>query len=436
MGERFRLRRDFDVSGYSRTNQIILQALKEYGMIVADNGASWYISGDNDPRWNNEELRALKSIAGSNFEAVDLTPVVTGLSAPRGEAGSRLTIGGLNFSGGAGQTRVFFGAAEAAGVTVNSDSSLTVTVPPGALGSAVDVTVWSPYGTSAVRAAGRFTYGVPVATPGQFQLAAAAYSVNESAGALTLTVTRTGGSDGAATVAVAVTPGTAAARLDYTGGPGTVTFAAGQTSATFTVAILDDAFVEGNQTFTVSLHSPTGGATLGAQTAAAVTVLDNDALSAAGTLQFSAATYALAEGGMAVVTIYRTGGRAGAVSVRFTAASGTARAGADFRPYWARLVKFAAGEKLKRLVIPLYDDRLVERNETVRLSLTGPAGGAVLNGRRQARLTITDNDAPRRRPAARKAPPVPVRPAAAEGWRVWAALAEAEWTRRARTAGR
>jgi hypothetical protein len=76
MGARFRLKQSFDISGFSATNQIILTALKRYGMLLADNGSSWYISGAPDARWNNDDLHALTGIAGSNFEAVDDTTLM------------------------------------------------------------------------------------------------------------------------------------------------------------------------------------------------------------------------------------------------------------------------------------------------------------------------------------------------------------------------
>ncbi len=71
MGLRLRLKASVNISSFSRTNQIILTALKHYGMIVADNGSSWYLSGTSDNRWNNDDLHALNSIPGSDFEAVD-----------------------------------------------------------------------------------------------------------------------------------------------------------------------------------------------------------------------------------------------------------------------------------------------------------------------------------------------------------------------------
>lgn len=71
MGQRFRLRANFDVSGYSKTNQVILNALKQYGMFVADNGSDWFLTGAPDKRWVNSDLDKLKNLRGSDFEAVD-----------------------------------------------------------------------------------------------------------------------------------------------------------------------------------------------------------------------------------------------------------------------------------------------------------------------------------------------------------------------------
>jgi hypothetical protein len=76
MGARFRLRASFDISGYSPANQIILRALKKYGMILADNGSSWYLSGAPDDRWNNDDLHKLGAILGSDFEAVDVSSLM------------------------------------------------------------------------------------------------------------------------------------------------------------------------------------------------------------------------------------------------------------------------------------------------------------------------------------------------------------------------
>jgi hypothetical protein len=71
LGQRFRLRADYDISGFSPPVRVILTALKQYGMFLADNGSAWYISGGPDERWDNDILHELGDVPGSAFEAVD-----------------------------------------------------------------------------------------------------------------------------------------------------------------------------------------------------------------------------------------------------------------------------------------------------------------------------------------------------------------------------
>lgn len=78
MGMRVRLRADFDISGYPPQARVILQAMKEYGMIVADNGSDWYVSGAPDARWDDDQLNTLKDVPGSAFEVVQMGPITTG----------------------------------------------------------------------------------------------------------------------------------------------------------------------------------------------------------------------------------------------------------------------------------------------------------------------------------------------------------------------
>ena len=75
MGARLRLKAAFDISGFDPRIQVILRALKKYGMILADNGSRWYLSGEHDPAWDDDLLGQLKTIAGSNFEAVETAPM-------------------------------------------------------------------------------------------------------------------------------------------------------------------------------------------------------------------------------------------------------------------------------------------------------------------------------------------------------------------------
>jgi hypothetical protein len=72
MGMRVRLKASFDISKYPKPAQVILKCLKKYGMMVADNGSNWYISGAPDARWSDDELSTLKNVKGSNFEVVKM----------------------------------------------------------------------------------------------------------------------------------------------------------------------------------------------------------------------------------------------------------------------------------------------------------------------------------------------------------------------------
>lgn len=76
MGQRFRLRADYDTSGFAFEARVVADALKRYGMMLADNGSAWFISGVPDERWNNEHLRDLKQITGADFEAVDVSSLM------------------------------------------------------------------------------------------------------------------------------------------------------------------------------------------------------------------------------------------------------------------------------------------------------------------------------------------------------------------------
>jgi len=77
MGMRVRLKASFDVSGFSPAMRVILRALKKHGMILADNGSNWFVSGAPDPRWDDSELNTLKALKGSDFEVVKMGTVVT-----------------------------------------------------------------------------------------------------------------------------------------------------------------------------------------------------------------------------------------------------------------------------------------------------------------------------------------------------------------------
>src|SRR5271165_6792035 len=86
MGMRLRLKSTFDISSFPPQSKVILAALQKYGMIMADNGSSIYISGDPDNRWNNNDLGSLKSVPASAFDVIQINPLYTPANVPTGAA--------------------------------------------------------------------------------------------------------------------------------------------------------------------------------------------------------------------------------------------------------------------------------------------------------------------------------------------------------------
>ena len=91
MAMRFRLKASYDISGFPKDVQVLLRALKKYGMMIADNGQSWFLTGATDPRWNDEVWNTLKRVKGSELEAVDVSSLM--LSPTSAQAGTLATLG-------------------------------------------------------------------------------------------------------------------------------------------------------------------------------------------------------------------------------------------------------------------------------------------------------------------------------------------------------
>jgi hypothetical protein len=86
MGMRLRLKANYNISGFSTNVQVILSAMKKYGLIMADNGSAMYISGAPDSRWDNDDLHNLGQVPASAFEVVQMNPVYTASNVPQGAA--------------------------------------------------------------------------------------------------------------------------------------------------------------------------------------------------------------------------------------------------------------------------------------------------------------------------------------------------------------
>jgi hypothetical protein len=213
----------------------------------------------------------------------------------------------------------------------------------------------------------------------RLQFAAGSFVVTES-GVAAITVTRTGSTAGQVTVGYATGGGTAVANTHYTPASGTLTFAAGIASRTFSVATIDDLAAAGSRTVGLTLSGAVGGS-LGATNPATLTIQDKQS---AGTIQFAAATATVVEGapgdpGRTVrVTVTRTGPNlVGPITVGWSATGGSATADTDFSPSSGTLT-FEAGVASQAFEITAVDDAIAEGTETILLSLTPPSGGAVL----------------------------------------------------------
>ena len=237
----------------------------------------------------------------------------------------------------------------------------------------------------------RISNSAPPPNPGALQFTSSNYSAQENAGFATIQVTRTGGSDGAVSVNYATSNGSAIGGQDYAPASGTLTFANGETSKSFTISITDDTLDEPNETINLTLSGPTGGAILGSPSTAVQTVIDNDLNH--GALQFTGNYTAQENVGLAAIQVTRTGGSDGAVSVNYATSNGTATGGQDYTPASGTLT-FANGETSKSFTISLTDDTSDEPNETINLTLSAPTGGATLGSPSTAVLTVIDNDEP------------------------------------------
>jgi len=221
------------------------------------------------------------------------------------------------------------------------------------------------------------------------QFSAATYSVNESAGSATITVTLTGSTSTTATVSYATSNGTAVAGSDYIATSGTLTFAPGVTSQTFSVPIVNDAIFEANESLSLTLSNPVS-ATLGSPNPATLTIVDNDAPPS---VQFSAATYSVNEGaGLATITATLTGATALTATVSYATSDGTALAGSDYTAISGTLT-FAPGVTSRTFSVPIINDAIFEANESLSLTLSNPVS-STLGSPNPATLTIVDNDAP------------------------------------------
>jgi hypothetical protein len=233
------------------------------------------------------------------------------------------------------------------------------------------------------------------------------FSPSESANTITVTVIRSGSLAGTVSVNYATSEfreiaNPAESPSDYKATSGTLTFADGETSKTFTVELVNDTLDEDTEAFLVTLSNPAGAASLGGVFQAAVRIFDDDP-----TLTYTVNNVSVAEGaGRATLTVTRTSDVSGVASVDYRTAdndtftvgcsnttnnNGGAYARCDFATTVGR-IDFAAGEAQKTFTIPVIDDGHVEGAETFSVVLSNTTRPG-LGVRAVATVTIQDNDA-------------------------------------------
>ena len=242
-----------------------------------------------------------------------------------------------------------------------------------------------------------------------------AYSASEDVGSeAILNVVRTGATNGTVSVRYTTVDGTAKAGRDYIAVQGTNVFGPGVTNQTIRIPITNDlVFPEGNRVFSVQLMNPVSvqpsnavpvvDVSLGAWTNVPVTIMENDL--APGQLSFYSSNYVVMEDGTnagysflensgnAVITVVRSNGSSGTVSVQYSAADRpgyTAQGGVNYVRTSGTL-SFADGETLQTFNVPLINDNLPGSNVTIKLTLSNPGGEATIASPSNAVLTIAES---------------------------------------------
>ena len=342
---------------------------------------------DDDPNFSIDSPSVTE---GDSGDTSNLTFTVTlsesytsALTVDYADAGTGTATSGTDYTAVAGGTLTF-----AAGET-----SKTITVPvtgdtadEGASETVVLTLSNATAGTGISTATGT---GTITDNDPQFSIADASATEGDSGSVnMTFTVTLSGAGSSSYTVDYASSDGTATAGTDYTAVSGTLTFAAGTTSRTFTVSVTGDTVNEANETLTVTLSNASAGTSI-ATASATGTITDND------TPSFSIDSPSVTEGDSGSVnltfTVSLNPAPAASATVDYARTGGTATSGTDFTALSASTLTFAAGTTSQTITVSVRGDTLDESNETVVLTLSSASSGSTI-GTATGTGTITDDD--------------------------------------------
>ena len=224
-------------------------------------------------------------------------------------------------------------------------------------------------------------------TAGLIAFKSAALATNENSTNFVVTVVRTGGKAGGVTVDFATQDGTALANLDYIPTNGTLTFGSNELTKTFLVGITNDTLAELNETFSLHLSHPTGGASLGAISNATLTIIDDES-----SVSLASLSYEISEASTNLaLTVTRSGALLTPVSVDFATVNGTASSPNDYRGTNGTL-HFPANTVSQTVRIPIVNNTVVDGSRTFYFHLSNPLGGVQFGPISSALVTITNDD--------------------------------------------
>ena len=368
---------DTGISGRGHRKNILESTFKEVGSgvrtgVYTSGGTNYnavFTGNDFAARAGNSFLTGVvlsDSVTANNFYNI-------------GEGLSGITIAVSNASGPVANT------------TSNAGGGYQLQLPAGTYtvtfsGTAISAPITKSFtiGTLNVKVDANTRTDVPA--PPTIAFSASTYSINEAAGTATITVRLSRAAIGAASVRYATSNGTATSGSDYTAATGTLNFAIGESSKSFTIPILNDTALEPTQTVNLTLSAPVG-ITLGSQTTAVLSIVDNDVPA----VNFDVVAKSVSE--LTTAASYKvnlTAASSQTITVNFALSGGTATQGTDFNLTNGTLT-FAPGELSKTVSFTVINDLLDENDETIQIALSAPTN-ATLGTSSSTTYTITDND--------------------------------------------
>ncbi|MCX6882410.1 MAG: hypothetical protein NTV12_07880, partial [Verrucomicrobia bacterium] len=225
--------------------------------------------------------------------------------------------------------------------------------------------------------------------------AATSYDVDENTGQVTVNVVRSGNLSAMVSVKYMSISGTnstdATAGADYTATSGSLTFSGGQTNKSFTIQVRDDQTVELDEVVSLTLFSASPGAAIGTNSTAILTIIDNDF--APGRIGFASTALSVSElDGKASITVKRTGGNVGVITVGYGTVNDTAFSPYDYLEVSGTLTWNDQDTTPRTIFVPIYNDGIVEKPERFILFLTNAVPNGAIGLRSTNTVTIQDDD--------------------------------------------